>query len=36
MGVTSLVVEIANPARPAGTERLEFIVDVADPVSRFA
>ncbi len=27
MGVTSLMIEIANPARPAVTERLEFIVD---------
>lgn len=27
MGVTSLVVHIANPSRPAVTERLNFIVD---------
>ena len=27
MGVTSLVIEVANPAKPRVTERLEFIVD---------
>ena len=27
MGVTTLVVEIANPAKPAVTQRLEFTVD---------
>jgi len=27
MGVTSLVIDIANPAKPAVTARLEFVVD---------
>lgn len=27
MGVTSLVIEVANPAKPKATVRLEFIVD---------
>ena len=27
MGVTTLVIEVANPAKPAVTERLEFTVD---------
>ena len=27
MGVTSLVVGVANPAKPSATERLEFTVD---------
>ena len=27
MGVTTLVIEVANPAKPAVTQRLEFTVD---------
>ena len=41
MGVTTLMIEVANPARPEKTERLEFAVDsgstysvVPEPVLR--
>jgi predicted aspartyl protease len=41
MGVTTLMIEVANPARPGVTERLEFTVDsgstysvVPEPVLR--